>query len=289
MGTKLKRVCGSADNFRSVPRKLPLIFLSFLIISLSFASLASCLELTYNVSLTELESSTYASPYEIDLTVPLSSFTINFDVTGSYDNGNLTIIAMNDDDAYGMYWTWWDDSGNYKRDGGNYHVASEIFTSVEGGNDPASDSLMNVTMYADYQSQGERVYVDGVHTYNAWSFDSETFDTIWIYTAGGGVWEETGTGTININTLSGDSPLTDITDDILVQLLSTGAGGTGILIPIIIILVCAFVAWRFAGEVGAVVGINVGIFLCLMFLDFPAWTVIGIVIVDVVYFFGGKR
>lgn len=61
-----------------------------------------------------------------------------------------------------------------------------------------------------------------------------------------------------------------------------------LIVPLLVILLCAFVGWRFAKDVGFLAGLNLGVLLCVFYLNFPEWTLVLMVIVDVLSFFGRK-
>ena len=88
-----------------------------------------------------------------------------------------------------------------------------------------------------------------------------------------------------------ETPLDDISDDIIDMLFGDEEDEeqNGIVVPLIVILFCAFLGYHFADAIGFIAGVNLGVMLSYLTLGFPAWTMIACIIIDVMYFFGGRE
>jgi len=62
-----------------------------------------------------------------------------------------------------------------------------------------------------------------------------------------------------------------------------------VLVPLIIILFCAFVGYTFARDIGFIAGLNIGVLVCVLMIGFPQYALVLLVIVDVLLFWVDTR
>lgn len=58
-----------------------------------------------------------------------------------------------------------------------------------------------------------------------------------------------------------------------------------VFVPLFIILFCAFLGFHFAEQVGFIAGLNIGVMVCVLCIDFPVYTLVLMVVVDTLLFF----
>lgn len=63
-------------------------------------------------------------------------------------------------------------------------------------------------------------------------------------------------------------------DNIISALVSAG-------VVILVILFCGWLGWKFGGGFGGLVGINVGVLLCVLFMGFPFYSLVLLIIIDI--------
>lgn len=62
-----------------------------------------------------------------------------------------------------------------------------------------------------------------------------------------------------------------------------------ILFPLLVILISGFAGYFFAKTVGFIAGLNVGVLLATLYLDFPEYALIVMAIIDVLLIFGDLK
>lgn len=218
----------------------------------------------------------------------------NFNVTVSDSGGNIYVrMHWSGNSPYEMFYCIGGDS--YSSGGGDYWGTSEkVFDTV--GTHPTGTGYLEfgvvisdeLTPYAYARSSMTDSNFNDAYTYHRvpiYEELSNLFDRITIEGCAGLTDD---TGIIEVYVSDEEAEPTEA-DEATADILDIFLGEDGIGIPLLVILFCAFLGYHFAETVGFIAGLNLGIMVAYLLLDFPAWTMIVCIIIDVMYFYGGKE
>lgn len=265
---------------------LPIFFLfSFLIIiSVAFAADSVTYD-SYTIS--ELYAATPASPISIT-GINTDRFDIDFNDLELNGAGNFTIILIDSGvSSNGVFYRagYW--GGDFYLEAGTWYSNGTYYSVESDAQISSTFNVLSCRIGAPYND--DYVLIDEVTKYSQDTndFNPILYDTIYMY-ADDSCWDGSNDTDTAIYETIEETTAEEGIDDIIVFLLGD-SNTDGVGVPLVVILFCGAIGYHFAASVGFIAGLNIGIMLAVQLLGFPEWSYVGIVVVDVLYFFGGRE